>query len=909
MATYCLRAFMVKKHRGNTDPINRIDKTKRMLKAKTLLLLVIAATKVLTSFAQDTGRKTISLNDQWAFNKEGGPVAQVNIPHTWNDKDVLDDAPGYYRGLGIYKRKLKLDESLKGKSIFLVFSGVAQEAEVLVNGRSAAKHTGSYTRFIVPISAYLNYEDDVIEVKANNRFNEDIPPLTADFTFFGGLYRNVSLLIAHPVHFSQTDYGSGGVFITTPHVSASSARVQVKSAIDNASSNTRKIQVVTTIFDAKGHSVTRQTTELNINKNEHKTITQDIRSISKPELWSTENPYLYRVLTQIIDVKTKSVIDQVSNPLGFRWFKFDADQGFLLNDKPLKIIGASRHQDYENRGNATPDALQIRDVELLKAMGGNFLRVAHYPQDPQILEACDRLGILTSVEIPVVNTITETEAFTNNCLNMQTEMVKQNFNHPSIIIWAYMNEILLRLKFSNDKPRQQVYFDHVRELAQKLDSLTRKLDPSRYTLLVNHGAWDIYNKVGLTKIPMLVGWNLYSGWYSGVPEDFGKFLDRHHKELPHTPFMVTEYGADADPRIRSFSPIRFDKSVEYGIKFNQVYLNAMLSRPFVAGGEAWNLADFNSETREETMPHINNKGLLTIGREPKDTYFLYQAYLLGKPYLKITSAQWKDRTGIADSAALTSTQPVQIATNLKSAELFINGKSLGIKDAVDHIIDWQVPFVNGKNQLRVVSGEQSDQADISFQLQPFKLNDDQIPFKDINILLGSKRFYIDEEEHQLWLPAQPYQAGSWGWIGGDPYKGTNNRITYGSDKNILGTDNDPVYQTQQVNIKGFRFDVPDGEYDLALYFAELVGGETKEALAYNLDNNHKKEVAEQRIFDVSINGAAFLPKLNLAADFGYTTAVKKSTRITVLNGKGISIDFNAVQGKPVLNAIQLRKIY
>ncbi|MNK54645.1 Beta-galactosidase [compost metagenome] len=889
--------------------VNLKLKIKQMLKAKSFLLLIALITGF-QCLAQDAGRTVISLNDQWEFHKENGPVEAIALPHTWNDKDVLDDAPGYYRGVGIYKCKLKLDESAKNKAVYLVFNGVAQEAEVLVNGQSAAKHIGSYTRFIVPISRFLNYKDDVIEVRATNRFNEDIPPLTADFTFFGGLYRNVNLLITNPVHFSQKENGSAGVFITTPQVSAATASVQVKSFIDNGSGATQKVQVINTIFDANGKVVVNQTSTISLNKGENKWLIQDIKGIQKPQLWSPENPYLYRVITKIIDTKTKSVIDQVSNPLGFRWFKFDAEKGFFLNDKPVKIIGVSRHQDYENRGNATPDALQIRDIELLKAMGGNFLRVAHYPQDPQILEACDRLGILASVEIPVVNTITESEAFTQNCLNMQTEMIKQNFNHPSIIIWAYMNEILLRLKFSNDKPRQQIYFDHVRELAQKLDSLTRKLDPSRHTMLVNHGAWDIYNKVGLTKIPMIVGWNLYSGWYSGVPEDFGKFLDRHHKELPTTPFMVTEYGADADPRIRSFSPIRFDKSVEYAVKFNQVYLNAMLSRPFVAGGMAWNLADFNSETREETMPHINNKGLLTIGREAKDTYLLYQAYLSDKPYLKITAAHWKERTGTADSATLTtSTQPVQVATNLKSAELFLNGKSLGSKAAVDHIIDWQVPFVNGINQLRVVSADQSDQAEIYFQLQPFKFNAANIPFKNINVLLGSKRFYIDEKEHQLWMPDQPYQAGAWGYVGGEPYKGTNNRITYGSDKNILGSDNDPVYQTQQVGIRQFKFDVPDGEYDIALHFAELVGGEAKEALAYNLDNNHKKEIEEQRIFEVSINGTPFMPKLNLALDFGYTTAVKKTTRITVQNGKGISVDFNAIQGKPVLNAIQLRKIY
>ncbi|KPH14770.1 glycoside hydrolase family 2 TIM barrel-domain containing protein [Chryseobacterium sp. ERMR1:04] len=881
---------------------------KSSVRTKSLLILFFITFFVTNSFAQDSGRKLISLNDQWEFKKENGVTEKVNLPHTWNDKDVMDDEPGYYRGLGIYKRKLKLDDSAKGKDIYLVFNGVAQEAEVLINGKTAGKHIGSYTRFTVAITPFLNYKDDVVEVRVTNRFNEDIPPLTADFTFFGGIYRNVNLLITNPVHFSQKENGSSGVFITTPKVSAATAKVQVKSIIENSSS-AKKVQIQTTIFNAQGKEISSQISTLNMLSGGNDTVVQDLNNIKEPELWSPESPYLYRIVTKIIDMKTKTVLDQVSNPLGFRWFKFDANQGFFLNDKPLKLIGASRHQDYEYLGNATPDALQIRDVEVLKKMGGNFLRVAHYPQDPLVLEACDRLGILASVEIPVVNTITESETFTKNCLDMQVEMIRQNFNHPSIIIWAYMNEILLRTKFENDKPRQQIYFDHVRELAQKLEDLTRKEDPSRYTLLVNHGALDIYNKVGLTKIPMIVGWNLYNGWYSGSPADFAKFLDQHHKELADKPMLVTEYGADADPRIRSFSPVRFDKSVEYGIYFNQIYLNEMLKRPFVSGGMAWNLADFNSETREETMPHINNKGLLTIGRKPKDTYFLYQAYLADQPYLKITSAQWQDRTGVADSASLFCTQPLQVATNLKSAELFLNGKSLCIKEAVDHICSWQVPFVDGLNQLRVVAGNKSDETDINFQLQPYRFTNQPVSFKNMSVLLGSKRFYIDENQHQLWMPDQSYRKGSWGWIGGEPYKATNNRITYGSDKNILDTNDDPIYQTQQVGIQQFKMDVPDGEYELSLYFAELVGGISKEALVYNLDNTHKKEVEENRIFSVAINGGTFLNNINLAKDFGYTTAIIKKTRVTVQNGKGITIDFTPVEGKAVLNALQLRKVY
>jgi beta-galactosidase len=875
-----------------------------------LRLFLCASLCSLQSFAQNLPAKVVSLNDQWMFSKDtkntyqvsglaGLPWENINLPHTWNTMDVLDDEPGYYRGTGWYQRKLKTGSALKGKQLFLRFSGAGQVAEVFINGQLAGRHTGGYSRFIVPVSKWLNYTDDEIAVKVHNEFNEDIAPLTADFTFFGGIYRNVDLIIADPVHFTKTDHGSSGIYISTPNVSDESAAVTVKSLIDNTSSATRRLRVTSRLMDADGRIIASSTSATKVVAGAQTTVSHQFKSVRNPKLWSPDKPYLYRMVTTISDQATKEVLDEATNPVGFRWFRFDASEGFFLNGKPLKLIGASRHQDYENLGNAVPDALQIRDVELLKEMGGNLLRIAHYPQDPQILEACDRLGILASVEIPVVNTITESSAFTKNCIMMQKEMIRQNYNHPSIVIWAYMNEVLLRPKFTDDKPRQEVYYGHIRQLAKTLDSLTRAEDPSRYTMIANHGAFDLYHKVGLTKIPMLVGWNLYSGWYSGSPADFAKFLDRHHQELPDRPLLVTEYGADADPRIRSFQPVRFDKSIEYALAFNQVYLDEMIKRPFVNGAMAWNLADFNSETREETMPHINNKGLLTIGRKPKDTYYLYQAYLLNRPFLKIASASWNKRSGFQDSTGTCSTQPIQVATNLKNAELFLNGKSLGIKEAVSHICTWQVPFLNGQNKLSVVSGDQRDEMEVDFV----------IPKTSFYVLLGAGRYYTNDKLHERWMPARVYSKGSWGTIGGTAFKGTNNRMSYGSDKNILGTDDDPVYQTQQVGIEQFRFDVPDGEYELTLHFAELIGGATKEALAYNLDNNHVKEKAEQRVFTVDVNGDVLLNKVNIAAAYGYTTAVSKKTRVSVNGGKGISINFKAIEGKAILNAVQLRQIY
>jgi len=859
-----------------------------------------------------SNRQQIGFNDQWSFSKDEKNWEQVSLPHTWNAKDVMDDEPGYYRGAGWYKRTLETNVGLKDKQVFLCFDGVNQETEIYVNGQLAGKHIGGYTRFTIPLTAFLKFDGSFtneILVKVTNRFNEDIAPLTADFTFFGGIYRNVNLLITDKVHFSNKDDGSNGVYLNTPLVSNEKGVLKLKALMLNSSSQLRKLQLNTAIYDARGRQVSSLVSTVNIKAGEEKTLTQYLPAVEHPDLWSPEHPNLYRVVTKIVDPKDQSVIDLLQHPLGFRWFKFDAANGFFLNGKPLKLVGASRHQDYEDLGNAVPEALQIRDVELIKEMGGNFLRVAHYPQDRVILETCDRLGILASVEIPLVNAITETPAFKQNCEQMQREMIKQNFNHPSVVIWAYMNEILLRPKFVNDKERQTRYFDHIRELAQSLETLTRKEDASRYTMLACHGDFDRYHKVGLTTIPMVLGWNLYQGWYGGNLDGFAQFLDKHHRELPEKPMLVTEFGADADPRIRSFSPVRFDKSVEYALRFNQVYLNEILKRPFVNGAMVWNLADFNSETREETMPHVNNKGLLTLSRQPKDTYYLYQAYLLKEPFLKISAAHWKERTGIADSAAQGCTQAIQVVTNLKVVELFLNGKSLGTKRSTDHLCEWAVPFINGINKLKAVdpnNSELMEETELKFNLLPYHFSNEN--FNSLQILLGAKRYFIDEKEKQLWIPDQPYRKGSWGYVGGQPFKAANDRMSYGADRNILETELDPIFQTQQVDLKQYKMDVPDGEYELTLYFAELLGGAEKEALAYNLDPKKMKEEQEQRVFSLKVNEVLFLENFNISAEYGFTRAVEKKMRLQVTNGKGISLDFVPVKGKPVLNALKLRKI-
>ena len=861
------------------------------------------------------------MNNGWSFTKDDISKADnikwqsISIPHTWNIDDVMDDEPGYYRAACWYKKDFVLTQDYKNKKVYLFFEGVNQEAEIFVNGKKAGGHIGGYTSFYIPISSFLKYgaqNSNQVTVKVSNAYDQNIPPLTADFTFYGGIYRNVSMVVVNKTHFAcDDDHGADAVYISTPSVTNEKATAIINGVISNANGSSKKINITTSIFNKDNIAVAKKTVTQNLKSTFDQKFRQEINSIARPHLWSPGDPYLYKAVTTIADATSGKILDQIANTIGFRYFHFSADSGFFLNGKSYKLIGASRHQDFEGMGNALPKKFATNDISILKNMGANFLRVAHYPQDKAVLEACDRLGILASVEIPIVNEITQTDSFYNNCMNMQEEMICQNYNHPSVIIWGYMNEILLKPHFKNDPKQQQLYYADIVKLASSLDSLTRKEDPYRYTMMANHGNFDSYKNAGLINIPMLVGWNLYMGWYGSDITDLPEFLDNYHKQFSTKPMMITEYGADADPRIHSFNPVRFDKSSEYATYFHQYYFSEIMKRPFVTGAAVWNLADFNSETRQETMPHVNNKGLLTWNRKPKEPYYFYQSQLSKTPFVQITSGIWKNRTVIADSGFEFSTNKIKAASNLSVVELFVNKKSLGSKKVVDGFAEWTASFGNGPNAIQAVASngykEFRDSATIVFQIQPGKIKDQQNTFKNINVLCGTKRFFSSENE-SLWMPDQPYTKGSWGYVGGTPFKMKNSaRTPFGTDKNITGTDDDPVYQTQQTGIKHFDFDAPKGKYELTLHFAELSGTMAVD-LAYNLGDSSKTNERTKRVFDVYVNDSLVLKNFNIAEQYGVATAVAKSFAIEVKNENGIDIRFDAIEGEPVLNAVQLKKI-
>ncbi len=884
----------------------------------TILIIVSCFT-----YASNT-RIISSINQAWKFSKgEFQNASQLNfddskwenvtIPHTWNKDDALDEIPGFYRGTAWYRRTISVPVEYKDKKVFISFDGVNQETELLINGLSIGTHLGGYTRFVFDITDKLKFgEKNIFAVKVSNMYNENIPPLSADFTFFGGIYRDVNLIITDKNHISTTDSGSSGVYITTPKVNDNEATVEIKTLVKNENTFDQKLKVENIILSPKGETLLSKSVVLKLKAGESSTLLQKDIRIENPLLWSPDSPNLYKVITRISDTKTNQIYDEVMNPLGLRWYEFTTDKGFFLNGKSVKLIGTNRHQTYLNMGYALPDEIHVADIKLLKAMGANFLRVSHYPQDHILMEMCDKLGIICSVEIPIVNAITENEAFTNNCLIMAHEMVLQDFNRPSVLIWAYMNEVLLRPPFAKDSIRNAEYFKNVGSLAAKIENQIRKDDPARYTLIPSHGNLDAYIEAGLSEIPKIVGFNLYQGWYGGVFSGFEEYLENAKKKIPNKPFIITEYGADVDPRLHSFQPQRFDYTQEYANLYHEHYSKQIMSLPWISGANIWNLSDFYSEERGYAVPHVNSKGITGLNREKKDTYLQYQAMLLKKPVVVIGGENWKIRGGIADANGI-CVQPLKIYSNQSSVELFANGKSLGIQKVTDNIANFKVPFVDGENIFDAVSGDNStirDQLKIDFRAVPENLKTDNLSFKEINVMLGSKRYFEDKTNSVIWIPEKEYSKGSWGYIGGQPFTTrTRHGAQPASDLDIIGTGNDPVFQTARIGIESFKLDVSDGKYTVYLNWAELQTDKELKTLAYNLGNDVLKDDFYKRVFDVDINGVNVQKNLNLTEEYGAGTAIIKKFEVDVVKGEGINIQFRKVTGEPILNAIRVYKNY
>lgn len=812
-----------------------------------------------------------AINDEWSFRRDCDSHCQtVSFPHTWNALDCMDDEPGYWRGAGWYEKTISLPDDFTGKKVFIRFEGANQEVDLYVNGSHAGNHKGGYTAFIFDISKLIVRGDNNFRIKVDSSHNEGIPPVSADFTFFGGIYRQVSLLVVPENHISVEHYASDGVYITTPKISGAEASVEIETHLSIASPE-KKMILEQTILSPSGAKVAK------IRKVLSRPAAGDVvvkagATVAKPLLWDIDAPHLYTLVTRLLDDKGRE-IDSQRNSFGIRSYRFDPDKGFFLNGRHIKLFGTNRHQDCRGLGNALPREMHLSDVQLLKDMGGNFLRISHYPQDRLVSEACDSLGILSCMEIPVVDRIGYADDFTANCENMAREMVYQYFNHPSILVWAYMNEIL------NDKspwkskglPKDE-YFAKVRACASSIDGAIRQADPSRPTMIPSDADLKKYDECGVCHIPDIIGFNLYYGWYYGKFSKIGPGLDKIHATYPDKPVFVTEYGADADVRLHSFQPEAMDYTCEFGLLFHKSYIPVLMEKEYVSCATVWNLNDFHSEARGFAVPHFNLKGLVTSERVPKDSYWMYKALFGKAPFIRIAGGDWKIRGGQADGGKFV--QPVEVYATAPQAELFLNGQSMGLKPVSDGRASFDVAFINGENTLeaRGSDGANDSQA-IDVRLVP----EDMLLFREINVMLGSKRYFEDRANSQIWIPEQEYRGGSWGFVGGQPCPIEK--------ANITDTDLDPVFQTRRVGLEAFKADVPDGKYRVYLYFAE-----TEEAA---------------REFSVGINGNTVLENYSISREKGLNAAIIKEFTVDIEGGQGLSVDFIPSEGQPALNAIRI----
>jgi beta-galactosidase len=836
-----------------------------------------------------------TINDGWRYLADGVNFAEkpslsdeawerVSLPHTWNASDPFDDVPSYRRGIGWYRKRLALADSLKGKRLSLYFEGANQVADVYVNGAFAGQHKGGYTAFSIDITPFVKFggggtgNENLIAVQVDNSHSPYIAPLSVGFALYGGIYRDVWLVATDPVHVTTADHGGPGVYVSTPTVSRAEGVAAARGTIVNETPAEARLRVVNTLLDATGASVGQANSTVRVDAGGSATWSATLPAVRNPHLWSPSDPYLYTVRTDVYE--GDRLRDRVTSPLGFRWYRFDGQTGFSLNGAKLQLRGTNRHQDYAGLGSALTNDLHVRDLQLIKEMGANFVRLAHYPQDPAVLEAADRLGLLIWEEVPVVNYITPAPEFTRNSETMLREMIQQHYNHPSVIMWGTMNEVFLwgPQGFRIRKQLDTAYMRETRDFAAHMDSVARAEDRTRVTTMAIHGSSD-YDSSGVARVPQVLGLNIYDGWYSGTFDGFGKQLDRRHARFPDQPLFVSEYGAEDDYRVNSVEPERFDFSNTWMRRFHESYLEQLTARPWLAGTAVWNEFDFSQPETGGSIPYMNQKGLLTWDRTPKDVYYLYKANWNPAPMAYIASRGWSNRAG-------PSTQPVDVYSNLPSVELFVNGRSLGARtpNTVKRAT-WEVPFTAGRNVLTARGSRDGiavvDSLAVRFTGRPARLADGTVPFRELGVNVGGKA-QVADARGLVWLGDQPYVAGGYGYVGGTP-------TMFDKDLAITSTPQPPLYFTYQEGLSSYKLDVPDGDYEVELLFAE------------------PSARPGERVFGVTVNGRPIVENLDLSATHGVARAVTYPARATATGGAGITVQFVPVKGKPILNAIHVRK--
>ena len=644
-------------------------------------------------------QRSTLIDDNWRFIRTDVPAASaadyddstwepVTLPHTWNVTDGSDGGNNYYRGPGWYRRTLDVDgDALKfGKCFYLRFGAASLVADVFVNGQHVGQHRGGFAAFCYDVTAQLHAGRNSVSVRVDNRRQEDVAPLSGDFTVFGGLYRDVELLVLNPLHISPIDDASSGVYIKQLAVTPEEAELQVTTIVRNTSSApARGFIAASTLRSPREYSPTTRdglrhlpmageppmnsvrSEEFIIAPNASMAVKAILR-IDDPVTWNggSGSPRTWLKVTVYSDWGV--ITDNIETKTGLRTVAIDSARGLLLNGQPYAAHGVDVHQEVGGKGWAGSSADYDETYKFVREMGATAVRMAHYQHNPAEYDACDRLGILVWSEIPFVNEFGKPPAFAENLKQQLRELIKQNYNHPSIVTWGLLNEVGLK----DTDPNWQIVRD--------CNALAHELDPSRPTTV----AQNTGNNHGSLKVPDVIAFNRYFGWYSGSADQWPAKLDADHAANPGKAMGMSEYGAGGSAFQHELNPARVDPNSEwhpeeYQCLVHEAAYRAMKQRPWLWGTFIWVMFDFSADHRQEgDHTGRNDKGMITFDRKTKkDVFYFYQANWTTTPMVHITSARY-DPYPIGRS-------DVKVYSNCDTVELVQNGKSIGTATGEDGV--------------------------------------------------------------------------------------------------------------------------------------------------------------------------------------------------------------------------------
>ena len=604
----------------------------------------------------------------WEFTGPDGTTTTVDLPHTWNARDGQDGGNDSWRGTCIYRTHFAAPQfNTASHQVWIQFDGVNASAHVVLNGSPVCNHDGGYSTFRANITELLRDENE-LTVEVDNSKNDRVYPQKADFTFYGGIYRDVSLMVVSKNHFTLDYFGGPGIRIT-PTVQGTDASVQVTTWHDGEG------EVSIELLDAAGNTVAT-------GKGPDITLT-----IFNAHLWNgVKDPYLYSCKARL--VVNGTVEDETTTRFGVRSFKVDPKKGFFLNGKSYPLHGVSRHQDRKGLGNAITREMHDEDMALIKEIGANTIRLAHYQHDQYFYDLCDEVGMVVWAEIPYIS-----EHMPNgreNTISQMKELIIQNYNHPCIVCWGVSNEITISTKDKKDM------LDNHRQL----NDLCHEMDKTRLTTLACYAMCGPFNRSA--HITDMVSWNLYLGWYvpGFILNDL--WMGFFHLCFPNRPFGYSEYGAEGMPNLHSTHPHRGDHTEEYQAKYHEYMLRCFKRHPWMWATHVWNMFDFAADARDQGgEPGMNHKGLVTFDRKTKkDSFYLYKAWWSNEAFVHICSKRFVERTG--------STATVKVYSNQSTVALYVNGNKVG-EQTGEHVFTFKVPL-NGELHIQAVAGDRTDES-------------------------------------------------------------------------------------------------------------------------------------------------------------------------------------------------------